>query len=71
MEEPVRVTTVPGEPEAEALCGLLRANGIKCGYRATPEPDSPFEGFGGEGGEREILVAPADLEAAKALLDEG
>jgi putative signal transducing protein len=69
MEEPVRVTTVPGEPEAEVLCGLLRANGIKCGYRPTDESDSAFEGFGGEGGEREILVAPGDLEAAKALLD--
>ena len=71
MEEPVRVTTVPGEPEAEVLCGLLRATGIKCGYRPTDEPDSAFEGFGGEGGEREILVAPADLETARALLDEG
>jgi len=70
MEEVVRVTTVPGEPEAEVFCGLLRANGIKCGYRPTDEADSAFEGFGGEGGEREILVAPADLEAARALLDE-
>ena len=70
MEEVVRVTTVPGEPEAEVFCGLLRANGIKCGYRPTDEADSAFEGFGGEGGEREILVAPADLEAARALLQE-
>ena len=70
MEEHVRVTKVPGEPEAEVLCGLLRANGIKCGYRPTDEADSAFEGFGGEGGEREILVAPADLEAARALLQE-
>jgi Putative prokaryotic signal transducing protein len=71
VEEVVRVTTVPGEPEAEVLCGLLRANGIKCAYRPTDESDSAFEGFGGEGGEREILVAPEDLEAARALLDEG
>jgi hypothetical protein len=70
MEEVVRVTTVPGEPEAEVFCGLLRANGIKCGYRPTDEADSAFEGFGGEGGAREILVAPEDLEAAKALLEE-
>jgi len=70
MEEVVRVTTVPGEPEAEVFCGLLRANGIKCGYRPTDEADSAFEGFGGEGGEGEILVAPADLEAAKAGLEE-
>jgi hypothetical protein len=70
MEGAVRVTVVPGEPEAEVFCGLLRANGIKCAYRPTPEEDSPFEGFGGEGGEREILVAPEDLEAARALLQE-
>jgi hypothetical protein len=70
MAEPVRVTTVPGEPEAEVLCGLLRANGIKCAYRATLEDDSAFEGFGGEGGTREILVDPADLEAARELLNE-
>ena len=70
MEDTVRVTVVPGEPEAEVFCGLLRSNGIKCGYRPTDEADSAFEGFGGEGGEREILVAPADLEAARALLQE-
>jgi Putative prokaryotic signal transducing protein len=70
MVDAVRVTVVPGEPEAEVFCGLLRANGIKCGYRPTDEADSAFEGFGGEGGEREILVAPADLAAARALLQE-
>ena len=68
-DEVVRVTTVQGEPEAEAFCGLLRANGIKCGHRPTEEVDSAFENFGGDG-MREILVAPADLEAAKALLSE-
>jgi len=70
MAEPVRVTTVPGEPEAEVFCGLLRTNGIKCAYRPTDEPDSAFEGFGGEGGNYEILVDPADLEDAKTLLNE-
>jgi hypothetical protein len=70
MAEPVRVTTVPGEPEAEVLCGLLRANGIKCAHRPTTENDSAFEGFGGEGGIREILVAPEDLEVARELMNE-
>ena len=68
--EYVRVTVVPGEPEAEAFCEHLQQNGISCAFRPTDEPDSAFEGFGGEGGEREILVAPADLEAARALLNE-
>ena len=70
MEDAVRVTVVPGEPEAEVFCGLLRANGIKCAFRPTDEPDSAFEGFGGEGGNYEILVDPSDLEDAKALLNE-
>jgi hypothetical protein len=52
------------------LCGLLRANGIKCAYRPTTEDDSAFEGFGGEGGIREILVAPEDLEVARELLND-
>jgi hypothetical protein len=70
VAEPVAVTTVPGEPEAEVFCGLLRANGIKCAHRPTAAADSAFEGFGGEGGLREILVDPADFEAARALLEE-
>lgn len=70
MAEPVRVTVVPDEAEAEVFCGLLRANGIKCAHRPTLEDDSAFEGFGGEGGRREILVDPGDLEAAQALLNE-
>jgi hypothetical protein len=70
VDDAVRVTTVPGEPEAEAFCQLLRQNGIECAHRPTPEEDSAFEGFGGEGGEREILVHPSDLEAAQALLSE-
>jgi hypothetical protein len=52
------------------FCGLLRANGIKCAYRPTDEEDSAFEGFGGEGGTYEILVDPADLHDARALLNE-
>jgi hypothetical protein len=67
MDEPVRVTTVTGEPEAETLCMHLRANGIECAYRPTAEADSAFEGFG-PGGMLEILVHPSDLEAARALL---
>ena len=67
VEEGVRVTTVPGETEAETLCGLLRSNGIACGHRVTEETDSPLEGFASDG-PREILVHPSDLEAARALL---
>jgi hypothetical protein len=67
-DEPVRVAVVPGEPEAEALCGLLRSDGIECGHRPTGEADSAFEGFGGEGGAHEILVHPRDAERAREIL---
>jgi hypothetical protein len=68
MDDVVRVTTVPGEPEAEALCGLLRSEGIECAYRPTSDADSAFEGFGGDGGRHEILVHRDDLERARELL---
>jgi hypothetical protein len=67
VDEGVRLTTVSGEMEAEALCGLLRSAGIECGYRPTDEEDSPFEGFGSEG-RQEILVHQSALEEAQALL---
>jgi hypothetical protein len=67
MDDPVRVTTVPGEPEADSLCGLLRENGIECGHRETAEDDSAFEGIGGDG-IREILVHPNDLARAREVL---
>jgi len=68
VDEGVRVITVQGEPEAEAFCLLLRANGIECAHRLTAEDDSPFEGIGPDG-MREILVHASDLEAARALLE--
>jgi hypothetical protein len=67
VDDAVRLTTVPGEPEAESLCGLLRTGGIECAHRMTDEPDSPFEGIATDG-MREILVHEPDLEAARALL---
>lgn len=66
MDEPVRLTITANEPEAELVCGLLRAAGIACMHRIT---DLGF-GSGGEmpssgSGPREILVRPADLQAAR------
>lgn len=68
-EQPVVLAVVPGETEAEVVCGLLRANGIECGYRDTDAVDSALEDFM-TSGPREILVHEADLEAARALLPE-
>jgi len=66
-EDVVVVTVVSSETEAEMVCGLLRANGIKCGYRDTEAIDGPLEDFIASG-PREILVAAADLEDAKSVL---
>lgn len=68
-EEGVVVKVVSGEPEAQIVCGLLRSNGIECGYRDTEAIDSALEDFMAAGA-REILVRPADLETARALLEE-
>ncbi len=67
MDDAVRLTTVPGEAEAEALCGLLRSEGIECAHRQTPEEDSPFEGIATDG-VREILVHESDLERAREII---
>ena len=66
MDEPVAVTTVADELEADVVLGLLRSAGLECGFRATEADDSAFEGFGG--GRVEILVHPSDLEAAREIL---
>jgi len=69
-DDAVRLTKIPGEPEAELLCNFLRSNGFECAYRPTEEADSPFEGFGGQGGMYEVLVHQKDLEQALELLPE-
>ena len=65
--DPVVLTVVSGESEAEVVCGLLRSAGIKCAYRDTDAIDSSLEDFMAAGA-REILVGAPDLEAAKQLL---
>lgn len=67
QEEAVVVTVVSSETEADIVCGLLRSAGIECAYRDTEAIDSPLEDFTAAGS-REVVVHPADLEAAKELL---
>jgi putative signal transducing protein len=67
MDEGVVVSTASDEIEAESLCSLLRSAGIECGHRLTEATDSAFEDIALDG-PREILVHPAELEAARAVL---
>jgi hypothetical protein len=60
------VTVVPNESEAMLACGLLRANGIECFYRAL----GVGPGFGANVGPCEILVQESDVARAKELLGE-
>lgn len=67
MTDPVRLTVVANEPSADLVCSFLRAEGIRCGHRAT---DLGVGAGGGmpSGGPREVLVDPADLAAARQVL---
>jgi hypothetical protein len=65
----VVVTVVPGETEAELVCGLLRSAGIKCAYRDTEAIDSAIEDFIASG-PREVIVKEEDLEVARPLLQD-
>ena len=67
METGVRLTDVPTQSEAEVVCGMLRAAGIKCGERAANVSALPGVLASG-GGWREILVSESDLEEAQKLL---
>ena len=69
VDDAVVLKVVADEPEAELVCGLLRAAGIECAYRDTEAIDSLIEDFTAAG-PREILVHEKDLEAARGLLAE-
>lgn len=67
--DPVSLTIVRNELEAELVCQLLRSEGVRCVHRIT---NAGF-GMGGEmpmsgGGPREIVVRPDDLVRASELL---
>jgi hypothetical protein len=66
----VKLTVVRDELEAEALCGLLRTNGIACFYRKTDSAGAIGAESGGFtiAGPTEVLVSDRDLDAARELL---
>ena len=63
----VRLTVVGDGMEAEAICGLLRTEGIACNHRQTDMGVGAWEATG-SGGPREILVVASDLERARELI---
>jgi hypothetical protein len=65
--DPVRLSVVAGEFEAEELCGLLRSEGIACFSRPTDVGAMTGLG-GGFTGPHEVLVAVDDLARAQELL---
>jgi hypothetical protein len=68
MDEPVRITIAPNEVEADLVCSFLRAEGIRCGHRVTNIGAGAWDGVPNAGGPREVLVDPADLDAAREAL---
>ena len=68
-DDAVRLTKVPGEPEAELLCNHLRSNGFECAYRPTGRRTRPSRASGARG-MYEVLVHEKDLDRALELLPE-
>jgi hypothetical protein len=62
--EPVRLTVVSSDLEAETICSLLRDEGIECASRGTDLSGSAW----GARGWTEVVVAEADLPRARELL---
>ena len=68
MGDPVRLTVVPDEGQAEMLCGLLRTERIACYYRVTDVSSWANRGPSQFWGWREVLVKEEDLIHARELL---
>ena len=66
----VTLTVVGDEMEAEAVCGLLRTNGIKCAYRRSnlSAGAGTYGGGFAIAGPTEVLVDEADVVAAQKLV---
>lgn len=63
----VGVTVVRNEAEAEVVCGMLRSNGIACGYEQTNFGAGAADGYP-RGGPVEIFVGEEDAPKARELL---
>ena len=68
--DPVRLTVVMNELEADQVQSLLKFENIESMQRPTNTGAGSIGGSGAMSGAREILVKPEDLEAAKAIIGE-
>ena len=68
--EPVLLTVVLNEIEADQIQSLLKFEGIESMQRPTNTGAGSIGGSGAMSGSREILVKPEDLESAKAIIGE-
>ena len=62
------MTVVPNELAAELVCSFLRAEGIRCAHRITDIGAGAWDGVPSAAGPREVLVDPADVDAAREVL---
>ena len=68
--DPVRLTVVLNEIEADQVQSLLKFDDIESMQRPTDTGAASIGGSGAMSGSREILVKSEDLDAAKAILGE-
>ena len=68
--DPVRLTVVLNEIEADQVQSLLKFENIESMQRPTDTGAGSIGGSGAMSGSREILVKPEDLDAAKAIIGE-
>ena len=63
----VRLVVAGSTFEADAICGLLRTEGIRCEHRQTNVGAGAGDAVGSVG-PREVLVPRDDLERARELV---
>lgn len=68
--ELVTLTVVMNEIEADQVQSLLKFENIESMQRPTDAGAGSIGGSGAMSGSREILVAPEDLETARAIIGE-
>ncbi len=70
MTDLVRLTVVPNTAEADLIRNRLKLEGIEAMRRPTDFGAGAMDGWGGFGGQQEVLVLPKDLERARELIGE-